>query len=107
MRVFNNFDGYMYTRYNLSLGVMIYENRIYILDIEEESRKLISLLEEKGILYSILINRGHYLELVYKYNENSISDELVKAGLHKEEQQWKATILNYKHYIHNKREIEK
>ena len=53
MRIFNNYDGYMYTVHNLKIGEINYKQVMNNLENEIESNELLALLVEKKILMVI------------------------------------------------------
>ena len=94
-RMYNNYDGYMYTVHNLSLGEIKYKENVYTLDIEPERNNLLRLLVLDGVLKSKEVDNTHYKEVVYN----------IVGVMHDEEYlQFKATLLNLKLIGINKEE---
>jgi hypothetical protein len=93
-RMYNNYDGYMYSVHERSLGSVVYKNRIYILDDEADANKLLTVLEEDNILTSKVFLNEYYYETQYKihstYLEVTFIDKSIQRGFH----QVAPTLLN-------------
>lgn len=93
VRMKNNYDGFMYTVHELSLGTGEYQGTLYNLDNPIERKELLKALTNDGILYSLHINnevqyRFHDKELLAKtFTKKSINDGFLQE---------KTIILNLK-----------
>lgn len=96
MRIYNNYDGYMYTVHKLSLDTTMYLGKEYHLDNEKEADALLFLLEDSDIIFSKVVTIHNYTEKQYKFNKEKLPIEFLDAKLDVIQLQRKPTLLNIK-----------
>jgi hypothetical protein len=101
MRIYNNYDGYMYTVHKLSLGELLFEGILYHLDNEQESRALLDILVNKGYLLKYIQTNQNQIEYEYRFTTKLLPKEWIDERMFERVYQWKATILNIKYCIEN------
>jgi len=101
MRIYNNYDGYMYTVHNLSLGELTFEGILYHLDNEQESKTLLDVLVHRGYLLKYIQVNQSQLEYEYRFTAKLLPKEWMYERMYEKVYQWKATILNAKYCLEN------
>lgn len=99
MRIYNNYDGYMYTVHNLSLGRLRFEGTIYHLDNEQESRTLLDIFVNKGYLLKYIQTNQNQIEYEYRFTTELLPKKWIDERMYERIYQWKAAILNLKHCL--------
>jgi hypothetical protein len=94
MRIYNNYDGYMYTIKELQIGNVKYKDVQYNLDDPIESQRLLNLLVEEGALSDFISNRKTNQEVYYKFNSTLLSKEMIDEKLNQFLLQRKPILLN-------------
>ena len=95
-KVYSNYDRYMYTVHNLSLGRLEYEGNVYDLDNQRNRQRLLDLLVKVNILQESEIYNGHYLDIQYRFKEEYLTPEFIKENLHNLLLQEKSTVLTFR-----------
>ncbi len=98
MRIYNNYDGYMYIVHNLKIGEVVYDELTYDLDNEEEVQYFLNHMESIGVISSRIKFNTNYFETVFHFNQEYLNVEL---NLDSKWVQLKATLLNLKQFINN------
>ena len=95
-RMYNNYDGYMYTVHNLSLGDLVYKGNSYSLDDELDRNKIVYLLIKDGVLKMKVRGNHSYYEEVYLIQEHLLHKTFREDSIENTYLQIKATVLNLK-----------
>jgi len=101
-RMYNNYDGFMYTVHNLSLGEVEYKGTKYLLDNKLERQLLFNELKLDGILESKIVRNHQYSEEVYKIRVDLVNEVFRVDSNSNGYLQYKAISLNLKEIFINR-----
>jgi len=97
-RMYNNYDGYMYTVHNLSFRFLYYKNKKYNLDCDLDVTELFDILKRDNIIETKVFTKHHYTEEVYKISRRVLINHFREDTISSIYLQKNATLLNLREY---------